>query len=50
MIPEPLGYTWTYTDESGESRTVTTDAAHVLQTEPVEVKNLSAPMTMELQI
>ena len=49
MIPEPLGYTWTYTDESGESRTVTTDAAHVLQTEPVEVKNLSAPMTMELQ-
>ena len=45
MIPEPLGYT----DESGESRTVSTDAAHVLQTEPVEVKNLSAPMTMELQ-
>ncbi|HJD30012.1 MAG TPA: YobA family protein [Candidatus Blautia avicola] len=49
MIPDPLGYTWTYTDESGESQTVTTDAAHVLQTEPVEVKKLSGPMTMELQ-
>lgn len=49
MIPDPLSYTWTYTDESGESRTVTTDAAHVLQTEPVEVKKISEPMTMELQ-
>lgn len=49
MIPGPLGYTWTYTDESGESKTVTTDVAHVLQTEPVEVKKLSEPMTMELQ-
>ena len=49
MIPDPLGYTWTYTDESGESQTVTTDAAHVLQTEPVEVKKLSGPMPMELQ-
>lgn len=48
MIPDPLSYTWTYTDESGESRTVTTDAAHVLQTEPVEVKKISEPMTMEL--
>ena len=49
MIPDPLSYTWTYTDESGESRTITTDAAHVLQTEPVEVKKISEPMTMELQ-
>ena len=49
MMPEPLSYTWTYTDENGESRTVTTDAAHVLQTEPVEVKKISEPMTMELQ-
>ena len=48
MIPDPLSYTWTYADESGESRTVTTDAAHVLQTEPVEVKKISEPMTMEL--
>ena len=46
--PGPLSYTWTYADESGESRTVTTDAAHVLQTEPVEVKKISEPMTMEL--
>lgn len=49
MIPDPLSYTWTYTEESGESRTITTDAAHVLQTEPVEVKKISEPMTMELQ-
>ena len=49
MIPDPLGYTWTYTDESGESQSVTTDAAHVLQTEPVEVKKISEPMTMELE-
>ena len=48
MIPDPLSYTWTYTDESGESRTVTTDGAHVLHTEPVEVKKISEPMTMEL--
>ena len=48
MIPDPLSYTWTYTDESGESRTVTTDGAHVLHTEPVEVKKISAPMTLEL--
>ena len=48
MIPDPLSYTWTYTDESGESRTVTTDGAHVLHTEPVEVKKISDPMTMEL--
>ena len=48
MIPDPLSYTWTYTDESGESRTVTTDGAHVLHTEPVEVKKMSEPMTMEL--
>ena len=49
MIPDPLSYTWTYTEESGESRTITTDAAHVLQAEPVEVKKISEPMTMELQ-
>ena len=49
MIPDPLSYTWRYTEESGESRTITTDAAHVLQTEPVEVKKISEPMTMELQ-
>lgn len=48
MIPDPLSYTWTYTDESGESRTVTKDGAHVLHTEPVEVKKISEPMTMEL--
>lgn len=48
MIPDPLSYTWTYTDESGESRTVTTDGTHVLHTEPVEVKKISEPMTMEL--
>lgn len=48
MIPDPLSYTWTYTDESGESRTVTTDGAHVLHTEPVEMKKISEPMTMEL--
>ena len=48
MIADPLSYTWTYTDESGESRTVTTDGAHVLHTEPVEVKKISEPMTMEL--
>lgn len=48
MIPDPLSYTWTYTDESGESRAVTTDGAHVLHTEPVEVKKISEPMTMEL--
>lgn len=48
MIPDPLSYTWTYTDESGESRTVTTDGAHVLHTESVEVKKISEPMTMEL--
>ena len=48
MIPDPLSYTWTYTDESGESRTVTTDGAHGLHTEPVEVKKISEPMTMEL--
>ena len=48
MIPDPLSYTWTYTEESGESRTITTDGAHVLHTEPVEVKKISEPMTMEL--
>lgn len=48
MIPDPLSYTWTYTDESGESSAVTTDGAHVLHTEPVEVKKISEPMTMEL--
>ena len=48
MIPEALSYTWTY-EENGESRTVTTDAAHILQTEPTEVKKLSEPLKMELQ-
>lgn len=48
MILEPLSYTWTY-EENGESNTVTTDAPHILQTRPVEVRKLSAPMQMELQ-
>ena len=48
MIPEALSYTWTY-EENGESRTITTDAPHVLQTEPTEVTKLSEPMTMELE-
>ena len=48
MISEPLSYTWTY-EENGESNTVTTDAPHILQTSPVEVRKLSAPMQMELQ-
>ena len=46
MIPEALS--WTY-EENGESRTITTDAPHVLQTEPTEVTKLSEPMTMELE-
>lgn len=49
MIPEPLSYTWTYEDEEGHSQTVTSDTAHVLQTEPVEVKKISKPVTMELE-
>lgn len=49
MIPEAFSYTWTYEDESGESQTITTDAPHILQTEPMEVKKLSKPMTMEMQ-
>ncbi len=48
MIPEALSYTWTY-EENGESRTVTTDVPHILQTEPTEVTKLSEPLTMELQ-
>ena len=48
MIPEALSCTWTY-EENGESRTITTDAPHVLQTEPTEVTKLSEPMTMELE-
>ena len=48
MIPEALSCTWTY-EENGESRTITTDAPHVLQTEPTEVTKLSVPMTMELE-
>lgn len=49
MIPEAFSYTWTYEDENGESQTITTDAPHILQTEPMEVKKLSKPMTMEMQ-
>ena len=48
MIPEPLSYTWTY-EENVESNTITTDAPHILQTSPVEVKKLSEPMQVELQ-
>ena len=48
MIPEASGYTWTY-EENGESTTITTDAPHILQTEPTEVTKLSEPMTMELE-
>ena len=48
IIPESLSYTWTY-EEDGESRTVTVDAPHVLQTSPTEVKKLAGPMQMELQ-
>lgn len=47
MIPEALGYTWTY-EENGESNTITTDAPHILQTNPTEVTKLSEPMKMEL--
>ena len=48
MIPEAFSYTWTY-EENGESRTITTDAPHILQTEPTEVTKLSEPLKMELQ-
>lgn len=48
MIPEALSWTWTY-EENGESRTITTDAPHVLQTEPTEVTKLAERMTMELE-
>lgn len=48
IIPEALSFTWTY-EEDGESQTITTDAPHVLQTEPVEVLKLSEAMTMELE-
>ena len=47
MIPEALSCSWTY-EENGESTTITTDAPHILQTEPTEVTKLSEPMTMEL--
>ena len=39
MIPEAFSYTWTY-EENGESSTITTDAPHILQTEPTEVTKL----------
>ena len=48
MIPEAFSYTWTY-EENGESSTITTDAPHILQTEPTEVTKLSEPMSMELE-
>lgn len=48
MIPEPLGYAWTY-EENGESKTLTEDAPDISQTDPVEVKKLTEPMQMELQ-
>ena len=47
MIPEALGYTWTY-EENGEGNTITTHAPHILQTNPTEVTKLSEPMKMEL--
>ena len=47
MIPEALGYTWTY-EENGEGNTITTDAPHILQTNPTEVTKLSEPMKMKL--
>lgn len=50
MIPEPLGYTWSYETENGEKETLTTDAPHVLQAKNLtEVKKLSGSMAMELQ-
>ena len=48
MIPEALSYTWTY-EENGERTTITTDAPHILQTEPTEVTKLSEPMSIELE-
>lgn len=48
IISEALSYTWTY-EENGESTTVTTDAPHILQTEPTEITKLTEPMTMELE-
>ena len=48
MIPEALSYMWTY-EENGESTTITTDAPHILQSEPTEVTKLSEPMAMELE-
>lgn len=47
MIPEAFSYAWTY-EENGESNTITTDAPHILQTNPTEVTKLSEPMKMEL--
>ena len=47
MIPEAFSYTWTY-EENGEGNTITTDAPHILQTNPTEVTKLSEPMKMEL--
>ena len=48
MIPEAFSYTWTY-EENGERTTITTDAPHILQTEPTEVTKLSEPMSIELE-
>lgn len=48
MVPEAFSYEWTY-KENGENRTITSDKIHVLQTEPTEVKKLSAPLDMELE-
>lgn len=48
MIPDTLSYTWTF-EENGENQTITTDAPHILQTTPTEVKKLSEPMKMELE-
>ena len=48
MIPESLSCTWTY-KKNGETTTITTDAPHILQTEPTEVTKLSEPMAMELE-
>ena len=50
IIPEPLSYTWSYEEENGETKTMTTDAPHILQAENLtEVNKLSQPMDMELQ-
>ena len=49
MVPEALGYNWTYEDQEGESQTITADAPHILLTESTEITKLSEPLQMELE-